>query len=182
MEALSVVRLKREKIHVTICVKAEDSYSFADVDNLTITLEGVKETAYSSLTATKDDSGQLVITVVFEPTDHTHDWDEENWSSDATHHWYACRNDGCPLIGKDYEEHIDEDGDGGHRVYGEYDGLCLVEIQRLRRQRYRHLSPHGREDGPRLCRRQPEKSKPGRQGDHHPRARRGLRGGFRHRH
>lgn len=66
-----------ETYTVTIRVKAEVPYSFADEANLTIALEGVKETAYSDLTATKDDSGQLVVTVVFKPTDHAHNWNED---------------------------------------------------------------------------------------------------------
>lgn len=95
---------------VTIRVKAENPYSFAD--NVDVILNGIQENAYSDVNKEIDDNGQLVITLTFNPTDHTHNWDEENWSSDATHHWHACQNEGCPLIGDDYAEHTDADGDG----------------------------------------------------------------------
>ena len=52
-------------------------------------------------------------------TQHVHDFDTE-WSYDATHHWHACKGDGCEEV-QDYEEHLfiekvvtpedDKDGD-----------------------------------------------------------------------
>lgn len=112
---------------VTICVKAEDPYSFAD--NVNVILNGIQENAYSDFNKEIDANGQLVITLTFNPTDHTHNWEEDKWSSDATHHWHACLNEGCPYEPsgmKDYAEHTDEDGDGKCDTCGETIGYEIT--------------------------------------------------------
>ena len=45
-----------------------------------------------------------------------HNWNQENYELDATHHWHNCQNENCPITDnsqKDgYGEHVDSDNNG----------------------------------------------------------------------
>ena len=95
-----------------ITLMAKDGYAFAD--QVAVTLESLQQSAYSQVSAERDGSGNLVVTVTFHATDHMHSWDTE-WSSDPLHHWHACLAEGCPMLTsgmQDYGYHTDEGGDG----------------------------------------------------------------------
>ena len=98
---------------VKILLSAKGDYFFAD--QVAVTLESLKPGAYSDVQAKKDAEGNLEVTVVFNATNHQHDWAAE-WSSDPLHHWHEClAAESCPveISGmKDYGYHRDLNGDG----------------------------------------------------------------------
>ena len=109
---------EQDKVYtVTMALKCDDYYSFAD--NVKVNLSNMQESAYQKITAEKDtENGHenyLIITVTFNPTSHVHNWATE-WSSNATHHWYACTAEDCPLKAPQgmcsYTQHTDTDNNG----------------------------------------------------------------------
>lgn len=94
-------------------VQADSGYAYADVDAMTLKLDGIRADVYTA--SVRQDTqypDNLDIKVVFKPNNHTHSWAAE-WSGDATHHWHACQNEGCPLTSSgmpDYAMHSDNDG------------------------------------------------------------------------
>lgn len=111
----SVSTFEKDKVYTaTIRLKANEYYSFAD--SVDVELASIRPTAiqYSSATAAEDGTGNLIVEVVFNATTHEHLWSEK-WTDNATHHWHACQNDGCPLSEsgmQDYNQHVDTDDDG----------------------------------------------------------------------
>ena len=94
-----------------IRLQADDLYDWAE--NVNITIAGIQPAAIQQVSSVVDEDN-LIITVVFNPTNHVHKWSSE-WSSDGLYHWHACLNDDCTetASGSDgYEKHTDANNDG----------------------------------------------------------------------
>ena len=98
----------------TVRLQADEYYDWAD--EIGVTIDGLQDSAIKSVT-TKTDSqypDNLIITVVFNPTSHVHNWSGE-WSKDGLYHWHACLNEGCTETAsgsEGYAKHTDADGVG----------------------------------------------------------------------
>lgn len=97
-----------KQYQASLRLKADDHYYYDSGVN--VVLEGIKSEAIENIVS-HPSGDNLIILITFKTTTHTHSWSGA-WSGDATHHWYKCEKDGCPMIGKDYAQHTDEDGDG----------------------------------------------------------------------
>lgn len=96
-----------------ISLQPDDQYGFVDPEKLKVEIPGVNPAAITKITVEKDGNmGAVLIGVTFAATTtHSHEWATE-WSGNALDHWHACKNDGCPMIGKDYARHVDAGADG----------------------------------------------------------------------
>ena len=106
---------EKDKTYVAVIhLKADDQYSFVDADRLSVELPGLQKDAYTvAITPDKTYPNNRLVTVTFKATDHEHSYATE-WTTDATHHWHACVNDGCPLSPSEmagYGAHVDADDD-----------------------------------------------------------------------
>lgn len=102
------------KYTAIIRLKADDLYDWAE--NVSITIGGIQPAAIEQVSSVVDEkfANNLIITVVFKPTSHVHNWSSE-WSSDGLYHWHACLNDDCTetASGSDgYAIHTDANNDG----------------------------------------------------------------------
>lgn len=94
-----------------IRLQSDDLYDWAG--NVKISIDGIQPAAIERVSSVVDEDN-LIITVVFNPTSHVHNWSSE-WSSDGLYHWHACLNDDCTetASGSDgYEKHTDANNDG----------------------------------------------------------------------
>ena len=97
----------------TVRLQADEHYDWAE--KVEVNIKGLQADAIKSVTTEIDDTypRDLIITVVFNPTSHVHDWSTE-WSSDGLYHWHACQNDDCTetASGSDgYAKHVDNNND-----------------------------------------------------------------------
>lgn len=97
-----------------IRLQSDDLYDWAG--NVKISIDGIQPAAIEQVSSVVDEefTDNLIITVVFKPTSHVHNWSSE-WSSDGLYHWHACLNDDCTetASGSDgYEKHTDANNDG----------------------------------------------------------------------
>lgn len=99
------------KYTAIIRLQSDDLYDWAG--NVKISIDGIQPAAIERVSSVVDEDN-LIITVVFNPTNHVHKWSSE-WSSDGLYHWHACLNDDCTetASGSDgYEKHTDANNDG----------------------------------------------------------------------
>ena len=91
-----------------IRLQSDDLYDWAG--NVKISIDGIQPAAIERVSSVVDEDN-LIITVVFNPTSHVHNWSSE-WSSDGLYHWHACLNDGCTETAsgsQGYAKHTDSD-------------------------------------------------------------------------
>lgn len=96
-----------KQYQASLCLKADEHFYYAS--NVNVVLEGIQSDAVKIESSISGDN--LIILITFDLTTHTHAW-SETWSGDATHHWHACENADCPMIGNKYACHTDSDSDG----------------------------------------------------------------------
>ena len=97
-----------------IRLQSDDLYDWAE--NVKISIDGIQPAAIEQVSSIVDEelTDNLIITVVFKPTNHEHEWSSD-WSSDGLYHWYACLNDDCTETASGsngYEKHTDANNDG----------------------------------------------------------------------
>ena len=106
--------VKNEVYKAVIRLKANTYYSFANDIEVVHTpgfTPGTVEKVYTEPVQNLPDNIDVVI--LFKPTAHEHNYDNDNWATDPLHHWHACTENDCPLMPSEMPGYASHTGNPG---------------------------------------------------------------------